>query len=166
MSNDPIVAAALEQFKAAMRESHSQGYMSGQIDARKHILDEFRKLIDRLAAETVDATLGETLVRVTAHIDGKPIGDRGMGSLGRPPRSGSDQDHVLQVIRTEPGLRGVDVALRLAGSVQERTVRTSLHRLKKRTLIESHDGKWWPVARTFPQQKELEEIEGQSAPTD
>ncbi|MBR0973664.1 hypothetical protein [Bradyrhizobium japonicum] len=61
------------------------------------------------------------------------------------PREGSDQAKVLGVIRLQPGLRGTDIVKALGGNVHERTVRTSLHRLKRRGAIMKAGETWIPV---------------------
>jgi len=61
------------------------------------------------------------------------------------PREGSDQAKVLGVIRLQPGLRGTDIVKALGGNVHERTVRTSLHRLKRRGAIVKSGDTWLPA---------------------
>lgn len=62
----------------------------------------------------------------------------------QPPRAGSDQDRVLQDIKDNPGSRGVDIVNRLHNQVEERTVRTALHRLHHtKNLITNIDGVWF-----------------------
>ncbi|MBB1089866.1 hypothetical protein HUU61_01050 [Rhodopseudomonas palustris] len=78
------------------------------------------------------------------------------GTSQREPRDGSDQAKVLALIREMQGLRGVDIVKSLEGQVEERTVRTALHRLKRRELIDQRNGLWFPV------EKRLEKIEGQT----
>jgi hypothetical protein len=154
-SNDPIVAAALEVYSKAVRDGEARGYVDGYADARKHIIARLKSLVVDLEGETVDAIVKAHVDRVTEFIP----------SPRREPRTGSDQDAVLQIIRSHPGWRGVDIAARLHESVQERTVRTSLHRLKTRGLIETRDGTWWPVGN-FQQEKEPQKIGDQPASTD
>ena len=72
------------------------------------------------------------------------------------PREGSDQARVLLTIREGNGMRGVDIVNKLAGEVEERTVRTALFRLKKRGAIIQKEGKWYPVILLF------KNIEGQT----
>ena len=157
MSDNPIQEAALAQFTAAMKESQSQGYISGYIAGRTQVISRLQELIDHLKAESLDSLVNHTTSRIVEHMN--------KAESGRPPREGSDQNAVLQTIRNEPGLRGVDIASKLANSVHERTVRTSLHRLKTRGLIEPRDGKWWPL-KVSKAREMLNKIEDQSAPTD
>ncbi len=41
---DPIQEAALAQFMAAMKESQSQGYISGYVAARTHVITKLKRL--------------------------------------------------------------------------------------------------------------------------
>jgi hypothetical protein len=72
----------------------------------------------------------------------------------REPRDGSDQSKVLTTIRQHPGMRGVDVVKALDGEVEERTVRTALHRLRRGNAIVQKEGKWHPVPIEVPQNNE------------
>jgi hypothetical protein len=148
MSDDPI-ATAEGHFKAAMKESYNRGHAVGRVE----VIEEFRKFLAGLEMRTARETLDIPFPNQPAILK------------GRLPRSGSDQDHVLQIIRQHPGWRGVDIAARLDGKVHERTVRTSLHRLKTRGLVEPRDGVWWPVSPSRTEET-LNKIEGQSAATD
>jgi hypothetical protein len=66
----------------------------------------------------------------------------------RTPRQGSEQARVFDVIRQRNiGWRGVEIVTELAKSerpIHERTMRTSIRRLKKAGLIEQRgDGRWY-----------------------
>ena len=74
------------------------------------------------------------------------------------PRAGSDQLKVYNVITGFPGQRGVEIYAHLQHEVEERTVRTALHRLKKRGAIFQNDGKWYAAQKT-----EVQKNEGQPA---
>lgn len=55
---------------------------------------------------------------------------------------------VLQIIRNNPGLLGIEIigrAQKLQEPLKERTVRTALHRLKD-DKIENRDRRWYPIA--------------------
>lgn len=73
--------------------------------------------------------------------------ETGRGTVTGPePRGGSDQAAVLSDIRAHPGSKGVDIVRRLeAKGIKERTIRTAIHRLKKRGAIIQQMGKWCPV---------------------
>ena len=86
----------------------------------------------------------------------EPVSDPEDVDRTREPREGSDQAKVLMAIRETPGVRGVDIVNDLAGTVEERTVRTALHRLKKREAIYQREGKWYPSIPLF------QKIEGQT----
>lgn len=65
------------------------------------------------------------------------------------PRQGSDQLRVLTAIRLNPGSRGIEIVNFLGSQVHERTVRTSLHRLRKRGAIIREGDKWFPATMTL-----------------
>jgi hypothetical protein len=63
-------------------------------------------------------------------------------------RENSDQMRVLKAIRSNPGMRGVEIlrALESAGTpVHERTLRTSLGRLKRNKFIEQREERWYEM---------------------
>jgi hypothetical protein len=156
-----VLSSAMEKVSEAIRESEAKGYRTGFIAGWLNAIQHIESSIHRLEASDIDEVIAAHITR----IDNYNKSHAPQPSVGRPPREGSDQDSVLRVIRNEPGLRGADIVSRLTGKVHERTVRTSLHRLKTRGLIEPRDSKWWPKS---PEQGETEfqAIEGQSAATD
>lgn len=87
-----------------------------------------------------------------AHRDIKPTNILGH-SL---PRESSDQYLVLMDINAFPGSRGVQIVNRLP-SIEERTIRTALFRLKNKGLIYQSEGNWYPS----PKLKDHENEEGQ-----
>jgi hypothetical protein len=161
----------METLSAAVRESEARGYRLGFVAGWYNALERFGRTIKQLEAEDLNAVM-------VAHIERIERMNKGMASSqtvhssppsGRAPREGSDQDAVLQLIRQSPGLRGVEIAKRLSDKIQERTVRTALHRLKVRGLIEPREGVWWPKDHDSPYvQKDIdfEGVEGQPAATD
>jgi hypothetical protein len=159
MSDDPIVAAAVEIYSRAVREGEARG----EARARQYIVQKLKSFIADL-----EGTGDEPKVSFpTRPQDPNSITAAAIAlSRGRLPRGGSDQDSVLQTVRNDPGLRGVDIVSKLTGSVHERTVRTSLHRLKRRGLIEPRSGKWWPKDTEQQGEIDLERFEGQSVATD
>jgi hypothetical protein len=62
------------------------------------------------------------------------------------PRAGSVMDHVLRIIRENPGNRGFQI-LALAATeghvINERTMRTALNRLRKNGLITQSGSAWF-----------------------
>jgi hypothetical protein len=163
-TDDPIITAALEVYSKAVRDSEARGYTSGYVAARQHVIQKLKSFIADLEGETIDATVRAHLDRVTSALPSN-------NPTGRLPRSGSDQDAVLQLIRQNPGLRGVEIASRLAPNIHERTVRTSLHRLKVRELIHRRkDLNWYATIKEHEGPGEVRDdqlkFEGQSAATD
>ncbi|MGB9154662.1 MAG: hypothetical protein WCD70_16435 [Alphaproteobacteria bacterium] len=65
----------------------------------------------------------------------------------RRPRNGSDAWHVHEQVKKTPGLTGAQLvaALKSAGTpVKERTVRTSLLRLRDKFITQKGDA-WYPI---------------------
>jgi hypothetical protein len=85
----------------------------------------------------------------------------GVASL---PREGSDQASVLADIHAHPGSRGVDIVNRLK-DVEERTIRTALHRLKTKGLIVNIDGVWFHKDADFLSNRSSEGEEKEGQPT-
>ena len=78
------------------------------------------------------------------------------------PTSLAGQDLVYQTIARHPGLTGIEIVKKLEQQqtpVHERTVRTSLFRLRrtKPPKIEIVEGRWYTreVAATVPRQRQL-----------
>lgn len=119
------------QMRSVVEEMHAM--------VRERVSDlkaDVEKLQGRLSSELTE--------KVTEFVDAE-VRRRTAASTEafREPREGSDEAKVLEVIRAEPGGRGVDVVNKLAPAVEERTVRTSLHRLKKKGAIFQEEGKWF-----------------------
>ncbi len=153
MSNDPTIAAAMATFTKAIDDSQARGFANGYATAREHLLGRFRVFLDQIQSETTDDLVSAQLKHVDDFIQAGtafPVAT----TIGRAPRSGSDQDRVLTSVRNHPGKRGVDLVHVLAKQVEERTVRTALHRLKMRGLIAKHGDGWYTA-------EEFEKIEGQ-----
>lgn len=56
---------------------------------------------------------------------------------------------VLRLIQENPGLRGMELvaaAARAGSPLNERTIRTALHRLRAAERIRNDDGKWYAVS--------------------
>ena len=108
--------------------------------------DTLARIKDAIAAVEVSATTSILLAKETAD---RPSLAVAVSTPNTEPRRGSDQLLVLGDIRLNPGSRGIDIVNRLDGQVHERTVRTSLHRLRKRGAIIQQDDKWF-AATTEP----------------
>lgn len=111
-------------------------YERGCADTRAKFERILRDIQNRIAPLLAEAAIADAVSGMTVE-DILPT--------QREPRAGSDQARVLDAIRQSPGQRGVDVIKSLQGSVEERTARTALHRLKKKGSIYQMDGKWFPV---------------------
>lgn len=130
-------------------EIEAAAYQRGVADTWAKMTFQIHKFVNEFnELEAVD--LGESSFTV------EPVSHPEDIDRTREPREGSDQARVLMAIRETPGVRGVDIVNGLAGSVEERTVRTALHRLKKREAIFQQEGKWFPAIRLF------DKIEGQT----
>jgi predicted transcriptional regulator len=113
----------------------SAGETKGYKNAIRDVRREITALLDRLAADHTVPTSADT---ATGNLD---LSNPKANKETRRPRQGSDQQRVLELIQKSPGLRGVEIAQRLA-PIHERTVRTALSRLKKRDKIEQREGGW------------------------
>ena len=66
----------------------------------------------------------------------------------RQLRENSDQMRVLKTIRTNPGMRGVEILRSLEAArtpVHERTLRTALARLRDNHFIEQKEERWYEI---------------------
>jgi hypothetical protein len=150
-----------------MQESNARVFATGYVVARTDIITRFKAWIEELQSEMVTDLAQAQMQHVAAHVDrdatllaNTPLPARSaLGTLGpRPPRSGSDQDKVLTSVHQNPGMKSIDFVHFLSGHVHERTVRTSLHRLKTRGLIAKHGDGWYTI-------EELKRVEGQTEAT-
>ncbi len=144
-------------------ELEAAAYARGREDARAEMKAELMAFQKGLQAnvEKLSAELERAKERLTVDLTEKLLPYlRSTGttvdaeSEPREPREGSDQAKVLEVIREHPGLRGMEVVKALNGSVEERTVRTALHRLKRRNAIMQREGAWHPVSMSLFQNSE------------
>lgn len=136
MTDDKETRAAASAIKALQDKARKEGRgeMRGAV---KKVMRSLAQIMDELGAIAEDGASLETKVSRK-----KP---KGMA----PVRPGTDQARVLEIVRTKPGLKGVEIA-GLMLDASERTIRTSLRRLSKvRGLIEMRlDGGWHPKQGT------------------
>jgi hypothetical protein len=135
---------------AYIAELEGAAYQRGRDDAKaafleqmKMVQEKFEGILTQLSRAMGKGTLkrGEQILDAREIVRDAPYVMRDP----REPREGSDQLKVLEKIREHPGLRGVEVVKALEGSVEERTVRTALHRLKRRNAILQKENAWYPV---------------------
>lgn len=145
------VEAKLTEISVLIEEAEKAAYARGFQDALEKVSAERQDVIDKLAAITrqineairpfhTEANSAEILSR-TPKVETK-----------QEPREGSDQAKVLNDIRDHPGSRGFEIVKRLDGKVHERTIRTSIHRLKMRGAISKQEDNWFPT--TLPEKDE------------
>lgn len=80
----------------------------------------------------------------------------------RPPTS--TRDAVLNFISANPGQKGVQIASALSDWAPERTVRTTLHRLKVAQKIQVVEGRWYVFDAASPNQQGHSQEEDDAAP--
>ncbi len=126
---DTQIGGLKDLIDGAVADADREGYARGFQDALNHITS---------AAAAAAA--------ITPKVEDKPsppnAGQHTRVELSPEPRPGTDQARVLNDIRAHPGTRGIDVVNRLNGQVQERTIRTSLFRLKTRGAIVRNENGW------------------------
>jgi hypothetical protein len=127
------VEAKLAEMAAFIEETEKAAYARGFQDA--------------IATVTVKLTDIATRVPVLSLLEDAPQTPKIENK--QEPREGSDQARVLKDIREHPGSRGFEIVKRLEGQVHERTLRTSIHRLKLRGAISKQGDKWFPATMTL-----------------
>jgi hypothetical protein len=124
---------------------------------------ELMRLIQDSARREAVQLVGDTIVRALTAIGYQPSSadkprDFGVrvpkavkGKVNYTIRKGSDVAKVLAMIQTNPGKKGFEIDQLLAATgdtVNERTLRTALRRLKVRGFIEQRmDGAWYPTEK-------------------
>jgi hypothetical protein len=114
-----------------------------------------RSQLDAIVSELEDAAykraLDDALRAITEAVEllrrANPISPQPHNTTRRL-RAGSDMDKVLAAVKRKPGLRGVELVsvLKESGTpVEERTLRTALHRLKVRGFLENRETRWFPA---------------------
>jgi hypothetical protein len=142
------VEAKLADIAVFIEEAEKAAYARGFQDALDKVAAEQQVVIDKLLALTrqinedvrliVEANSAEHILSRTPKVEMK-----------QEPRDGSDQARVLGDIRDHPGTRGFEIVKRLEGQVHERTIRTSIHRLRLRGAISKQGEKWFPATMTL-----------------
>lgn len=136
----------LERFDQLLADATTQlrreAYAAGWRDA----LDAMRKSLGELAepraigiAESLPGE-GGVLVSESALFDSE--------SSQRMPRKGSIRDCVLQTVRDNPGVRGIEIidAVKKAGHhTTEGSVRITTFRLKEKGFIVARSRRWYPA---------------------
>jgi hypothetical protein len=120
-----------------------------QAEARQKGIDELgHAIIDVLFAMGVRAPSDPTDEHLVPQA--QKVKKRVQKTLLRP-RLGTDMATVLNIIAHNPGVRGhqiVDLSIAVTGeAINERTMRTALARLKKRTWIEQAANGGWQLTR-------------------
>jgi hypothetical protein len=122
------------------------------------LLDEMEREAYQLGKNEVIKKLEDILNRTNKALDEK-IANLSLGLAtavvspvakqpkprGRPPRA---KGLVLKTVTETPGIRGAEIVKRLASTgnpISERTVRTSLRRLRKAREIRQENGGWYPA---------------------
>jgi hypothetical protein len=118
--------------------------------------EQILRLLDRLEKESYDRGFLSALQAVqtaATHVSAARLPSHTAPELFNLPeakkprtRKGATVSAVLSVIKQEPGLRGTEVVARVQAQMpgaMERTVRTSLRRLKLDKAIRNHEGKWY-----------------------
>lgn len=117
--------------------------------ATKHNLN---KIADEIASAAYSKGWNDAIVSIMASV--KNVGKRNVvadentaPTAMRRPRRNSDAHKVLTQIQATPGLTGVELVTVLADAgtpVHERTVRTSLHRLRGKFISQTEE-RWYPM---------------------
>jgi hypothetical protein len=132
------VEAKLAEIAVFIEEAEKAAYARGFQDALAKVAVKITDIATRIEATPgaylLQGTEETPLVLRTPKVENK-----------QEPREGSDQARVLSDIREHPGTRGFEIVKRLGGQVHERTIRTSIHRLKVRKAIAKQGDKWFPA---------------------
>jgi hypothetical protein len=141
-AREAVSAAMSELFRAVKTLEHAANWHSffdGWRRGRADLIEEFKKAV----AE--NQTTRETPMPLPATLSREHMLPRSLLSDDLPPNAPA-KDRVLQLIRLQPGLRGTELAFSLERSfgIKERTVRTSLHRLRNRK-IRNVEGRWYLI---------------------
>jgi hypothetical protein len=141
MDRSKIEAKLLADFAAFIEEAEKAAYTRGFQDALAKVTAIAHQIEASPGAYLLEGAEGTPLVLRTPKVENK-----------QEPREGSDQARVLNDIRGHPGTRGFEIVKRLEGQVHERTIRTSIHRLKVRKAISKQGDTWFPA--TLPKNDE------------
>lgn len=115
--------AELEKALSYIKEMQSAAYKRGWNDALKAI---------NKAAHAVVAAPNIAGIELDSE---KDMNDN-------PFRNGSDAARVYDYVRNNPGRSGMEI-IQALNYVDERTIRTALHRMKLRGFVQNLDGRWY-----------------------
>lgn len=139
-------------------------------DSTKDLL----QLLERIKAEAYERGRRDALQAITTAAFGMAgrappslisQASEALASPRKRARKGATVSAVRKVVTENPGLSGADVARSVAAIVpaaSERTVRTSLRRLKQDGEIEQREGRWHPVAPLMQMVRQFENKAGQA----
>lgn len=120
---------------------------------RRGFNDGLRAAVSAVKGLRPDAHKAEATETVSPSGNGADINQHNTPFANKPNlRENSDQMRVLKAIRSNPGMRGVEILRALEGAgtpVHERTLRTSLGRLKRNKFIEQREERWYETQRPF-----------------
>jgi hypothetical protein len=143
------VEAKLADIAVFIEEAEKAAYARGFQDALDKMAAERQDITDKLTALSLQI---KEAIAGAYHFKGSPaeliVSRHQKVANKQEPKEGSDQAQVLNDIREHPGSRGFEVVKRLEGRVHERTIRTSIHRLKMRGAISKQGDKWFPETIT------------------
>lgn len=158
------VEAKLAEISVFIEEAEKAAYARGFQDALDKVAAEQQGVIDKLMALTRqineairshnEANSAELILSRTPKVETK-----------QEPREGSDQARVLVDIKGHPGTRGFEIVKRLEGQVHERTIRTSIHRLKMRKAISKQGDKWFPATMISESSRGGQTLDASSNPS-
>jgi hypothetical protein len=131
------IEAKLAEIAVFIEEAEKAAYARGFQDALDKVTVKITDIATRVGAIPASPLLENVPLIRTPKVESK-----------LEPREGSDQARVLVDIKRHPGTRGFEIVKRLDGQVHERTIRTSIHRLKIRKAISKQGDKWFPGTMT------------------
>jgi hypothetical protein len=131
------VSNAMEQFEARVWAiAWDRGYAQGWREGYQYALWQIEQARNQVVQATPDALAAKRPAPEAA----LPLDEDEDGS------GPTAQETVLRIVKTMPGLRGVDIVQKAAENgrpVKERTVRTALHRLKNADEIVNVNERWY-----------------------
>lgn len=123
-------AKAIDEVLSKVRvEAYQKGYEAGKREARDELI---KTLVDRAFASTENTTFSARDILEIPFLK---------HTRGKPPKIARE---ILSYVNLEPGKTGAEIAQNNP-QISERTVRTSLRRLRLKNLIKQEGGKWFPV---------------------
>lgn len=120
---------------AASRRAFHEGFLAGWDAGQKRIREMMAEAAPRPA--------------MTVRLASEGAATLPLFSEGPPAPTVRAADAVGDIIRANPGIRGVDIVKAAADAGQpilERTVRTALYRMKRDGRIKNLEGKWFAAS--------------------